>query len=113
MTIKTTFIIALLSLSLPAAAEFRTVSLAHEVALSDFRAPATVNGGVVFKECKTCTQKSVRATAETRYAVNGQSMELPKFREAIARVSDREGTTLTVLHHLESDTIVSIKVWIR
>jgi len=113
MTIKTTFIIALLGLSLPAAAEFQTVSLAYEIALSDFRAPASANGGVVFKECSTCEQKSVRATPDTSYLVNGRSLELAKFREAVARVSDRDGTTLTVLHHLESDTIVSIKVWIR
>ena len=41
MNIKKLLICTLLTLSLPVAAEFETVSRAYEIALSDFRVPAT------------------------------------------------------------------------
>ena len=46
MTIKTLLLATLLGLSLQAVAEFKTVALAHEVRLSNFRVPASPNAGV-------------------------------------------------------------------
>ena len=86
------------------------ISKAYEVALSDFRAPSTTNGGIAFKECEDCTLQMVRVTAGTRYSVNGKSLQLEAFREKLAAVHKREGALVTVLHHLESDTIESINV---
>jgi len=110
--IKTLIAATLLCVSLSAAGQGRIVSQAYELQLSDFRAPATENGGAAFKECSDCTRRIVRVTSGTRYAVNGQSLSLAKFREAIAQASDRDEKSVTVLHHLESDTIISIDVYI-
>ncbi|MDH3352325.1 MAG: hypothetical protein OEM60_09815 [Gammaproteobacteria bacterium] len=112
MKIKTLIAVTLLCLGFAAAAQDRIVSQAYEVALSDFRAPATENGGAAFKECRNCARRIVRVTSGTRYAVNGQSLSLEKFREAISKADDRDEKSVTVLHHLESDTIVSIDVYI-
>jgi hypothetical protein len=99
-----------LSLALPAAAEFTTVSRAYEVSIMDFRAPASVDGGLAFKGCAKCDTISARVTPNTRYQVDGKALPLEKFRQAAARIYNREAATIIVLHHLESDTIVSVSL---
>jgi hypothetical protein len=107
------FIAALvLSLALPVSAELEVVSLAHEIALSNFRAPATQNGGLAFKRCSDCKTNSVRVTSGTQYVVNGKAVRLEKFKEAVQSVRDPDAVTVIVKHHLESDTIVSVSVTI-
>jgi hypothetical protein len=114
MIIKKFIAITLLGLALLSTQAVATfgpvVSKAYEVALSDFRAPTTANGGIAFRECEDCTLQTVRVTAGTRYSVNGKSLKLAAFREMIAAVRKREDALVTVLHHLETDTIESINV---
>jgi len=112
MKTKSTLICALLLLSLSAAAEFKTVSLAYEVALSNFRVPATPSSGVIFRECTECNSKAVRVTADTLYKINGKAVTLKEFRKSVFRIRRRAETTVIVLHHLETDTIVSVSVTI-
>ena len=110
MNIRKLLICALLVISLPAVAKFTTISRAYELALSDLRVPATPNSGVIFKECAECNMVSVRVTPNTQYIVNGRSLPLKDFRKAVFQVTHRDTTPVTVLHHLESDTIVSVTV---
>lgn len=112
MNIKTLLIAILLGLSLPVAAEFTTVSLAHEVSLSNFRVPISHNSVVSFKICDDCDSQSVRATPKTQYVVNGHPVKLKEFRELVFKVTDRARTIVIVLHHLESNTVVSVSVTI-
>lgn len=102
--------IGVLAFALTANAEFQTVSRAYEIALSDFRVPATPSSAVIFKECSDCESRSVRVTPATRYELNGQTVELKDFRAGIFQVRDRTSVFLTVLHHLESDVVVSVSV---
>ena len=108
MKIKTLFAIVLLGIAV--AANGQVVSQAYEVALSDFRAPATENGSAAFKECGECERRLVRVTAATHYSINGKSLRLADFRKTITHTRNRGGVAVTVLHHLESDTIESIAV---
>ncbi len=110
MNIKFLVAVTLLCLGMSVAAAGEIVSLAYEVPLSEFRAPATTNGGASFRECSECERHLVRVTAATHYVVNGKSMQLEAFKDALMHASDRDEKTLTVLHHLESDTIESISV---
>ncbi len=110
MNIKTLFAVTLICLGLTAAAEDRIISLAYEVALSDFRAPVTPHGGADFKPCGTCERIIVRVTPATRYSVNGKSLRLEDFRKAVMQADDRDEKGVLVLHHLESDTIKLIDV---
>jgi len=110
MKIKTLIATTLLCLSFHAAAEDRVTSMAYEIALSDFGAPATANGGASFKQCSDCDRKVVRVTSSTRYSVNDKSVRLEDFRKAILQAEDRDKTPVIVLHHLESNTIVSLSV---
>ena len=116
MTIRKSIAITLLSIGLAFSTQAVATSLgpvisqAYEIALSNFRAPATTNGGVAFQVCDDCERMSVRVTAGTSYKVNGKAVKLEEFKKAIAYVSDRDEVVLTVLHHLESDTIEMIDV---
>jgi hypothetical protein len=112
MKIKLFLIALILGLALPAAAEFKTISRAYEVSLMDFTAPVGVNGGLAYKECAKCDTVSTRVTPDTRYQVNGHALPLDKFRQAVARINNRDAATIVVLHHLESDTIVSVSLTI-
>lgn len=110
MNIKKLLICALLVLSLPATADFETVSRAYEIALSDFRVPATPSSGVQFKECAECEYSIIRVTPYTQYRVNQRSVELKEFRKSIFEIRDRATTMVIVLHHLESDTVEAVSV---
>ena len=112
MKIKTLLTVTALCLGLSTAAADRIISQAYEVVLSEFTAPVTENGGATFKECGDCERRIVRVTSSTRYGVNGRAVTLDEFRRAIAQADDQDEKSVTVLHHLESDTIVSIDVYI-
>lgn len=108
---RTVLAILLLGLALPAAADFTVVTEAYEVALSNLRLPGTVNGTLTFRECDECSYRTVRVTAGTRYELNNEALTLEDFRKAVEDVRNPSDVTVTVLHHLESDTITGLKVW--
>jgi len=115
MKIKTLMAATLLSIGLTFATQSiaglgPVIAQAYEISLSKFQAPATVNGGVTFQECDECDRMNVRVTAATRYTINDKAVRLEDFKKAVAQVRDRDEVTLTVLHHLESDTIEMIAV---
>ena len=100
----------LLGLSFAASGEGRVISQAYEVPLSEFRAPATTNGGVTFKTCSTCAYITVRVGPGTTYTLDGDRIELEDLRGELQGIHDRDAVWVTVLRHLESDTVVSIAV---
>ena len=107
------FIIAMcLGMALPASADYVTIELAYEVALSDIRLPRSENGTIAFKECGTCQFKTKRLDPNARWLVNGQAVSLKKFREAVDRVADRDKEAVSVLHHLEKDRVTQISVYL-
>lgn len=112
MKIRTMLACTLLILSLPVAAEFVTESLAYEVALEDINVPATPSSGVMFRKCADCEYTTLRPTPHTRYLVNGKPVELKEFRKVVFGIRNRAKTYLVVLHHLESDRVVSVSVTI-
>jgi hypothetical protein len=112
MKIKTILVTALLMLSLSAAAEFTTIARAYEIALSNFRVPATPSAAAIFRQCDECDARAVRVTPSTLYVVNGQPVTLKEFRKSVFGIRRRVETTVIVKHHLETDTIVSVTVTI-
>ena len=110
MKLKILIAAALLSLALPAAADFKQVAEAYEVALSDVRLPRANGGTIAFKECATCEYKRLRIGSDMRYRLNGKDVTLKQFREAMATVEDREAEAVTVLHHLERNQVTAVSV---
>ena len=92
------------------AADFTTISEAYELALSDVTIPATPSSGIQFKRCSDCDVQTVRVTPNTRYSVNGEVLPLKDFRRRVFNISNRSTTFVSVLHHLESDVVLSVSV---
>ncbi len=105
-------VLGLLGLSLAAAADFRTITEAYEVDLSDLRLPRSENGNLTFKQCSDCEAQTLRVTSKTRYVLNDRDVALAEFKEQLERVRNRKDQIVSVLHHLESNTIKAIKVWL-
>ena len=105
-------VLVLLGLSLAAAADFRTISEAYEVALSDLRLPGSENGTLTFRQCSDCEVQTVRVTGKTHYVINDRDFALAEFKEQLKRVRNRQDQNVSVLHHLESNTIKAVKVWL-
>lgn len=104
------FAAIILTLSVSASADFKTISRAYEVPLSIFNVPVTHTGTISFGECRDCQFVSARLTVNTQFVVNGISVELKDFRAQAFQVRDRASTAVTVLHHLETNTITSISM---
>ena len=100
-------------LSLSASADFRTITEAYEVDLSDLRLPGSEYGMLSYKQCSDCEAQILRVTAKTRYLINDRDFALVEFKDQLRRVRNRKDSSVAVLHHLESDTITAIKVWLR
>ena len=103
---------AMIGLAMPAAADFTTVQLAYEVALSEVRLPRNENGTIAFKECEDCEYKTKRVSANIRFLVDGRSVSLAKFRQMTDRVADRDNEAVTILHHLEDNRVTEVSVYL-
>jgi len=112
MHIRKLLVLVLLGLSLAAAADFRTITEAYEVVLSDLRLPGGENGTLTFKQCADCEAQTLRVTSKTRYLINDHDFALADFKEQLKGVRNRKDQNVSVLHHLESNTIKAVKVWL-
>jgi hypothetical protein len=109
-TLRTFTICLALLISHLATADIKTIALASEVSLSEFRVPASVNGVASFKTCESCELQVVSVTSNTRYEINHRTVKLQEFRKSLSTVSNRDRKTVIVMHHLESDVITSISI---
>lgn len=110
MKIRILIAAIILAMSLPAAAQFRTVQQAYEVQLTNLRLPQSDVGTLGFRPCDGCDFVTKRLSEDTRFVLNGRSMSLEKFRRGLARVKQRQNQWVTVLHHLEKDRITKVEL---
>jgi len=110
MRIRQMLAVILLGVSLSAAADFKTITQAYEVALGDLRLPANTGGTLAFKQCPKCDAQALRVKSSTRYVLNGRTVTLQRFKERLSVVKNSDDVAATVLHHLESNTITGVKV---
>jgi hypothetical protein len=110
MRIQTTLIAVLLSLSFSVSAENHIINQAYEIALDELRLPGNVVGTVSFKDCAACETQTIRVTVDTRYILNGRDTTLDDFRKAVNTVPDKERNISTVIHNLQSDTVIAVHV---
>ena len=109
MHMRKLLVAALVVLSAPAAADFEKVIEAHEVRLDHLRLPGTAGGTLSFKACVECAWQTVRVSPDTRYEANGRAYTLEAFRQALQEVTDPDSEWLTVMQHLESNTITAVE----
>lgn len=111
MHIRLFAIASLACLSFAAAAENYIINQAYEVPVSELRLPGNVVGSVSFKECERCVMQTVRVTTNTEYLLNNRAVSLADFKVAVKSISDKRKNIATVIHHLQSDAIVSVHVF--
>ena len=109
---RTTLLLTALALAsttlvLPAHAAFEFVSKAYEIEANSFTPPTTLNGGLIVRPCSSCDSLRLRVTGDTTYTFDGEQMSLYRFRDALSR-TPADNLSIGVLHHLESDTVLSI-----
>lgn len=104
------FTALLLSLALPAAADFRTIVEGYEVSVNDIRLPQTKSGTIAFKRCGECAYQTKRIAGDVSWEVDGQAVSLEKFRLRLSEIRAYGEWTMTVGHHLERDVIVRVTV---
>ncbi len=110
MKFKVLIAAIILGVALPAMAQFRTVSKAHEVRLSDLRLPQNDGGTVAYKPCDECPYETKRTSSDAQWILDGNSLPLDKFKRSLMSITDRRNTAVTVLHHLESDRVTRVSV---
>lgn len=113
MKLKIATVMALLTLSWPSFGQFQIVELAHEVPLSEFVVPVTRNGNLTFRSCGDCKSFTARMTPQTRYIINDQDVDLREFRERVIPLGRSADHYLTVLQHVQDNTVTFISIDIR
>ena len=113
MKIKIILAALMLSLTLPATADFRTVQEAYEIALSNVRLPATKSGTIAFKKCNECPYLTKRVAADATWIINDKSTTLEEFRRRLSAMTEQSKKIVTVLHHLDKDEVTRVSIWIR
>ncbi|MGI9239085.1 MAG: hypothetical protein ACR2QZ_16920 [Woeseiaceae bacterium] len=101
---------AAVTFALPAFADFEVVSEAYEMSLVDVTVPPSRSGRLAFKECGDCETKSIRMAREARFLLNGRIVRFDGFRAAVQKIGNRSSASVTVKHHLASDTVTSVSV---
>ena len=109
MHMRTLLLAALVVLSAPAAADFETVVEAHEVRLDHLRLPGAAGGTLSFRPCLECPWQTVRVSPGTRYEANGRAYTLEAFRSELQKIADPESAWLTVMQHVETNTITAVE----
>lgn len=110
MKLKLIIAATLMVSALPTQADFVTISRAIEISPSRISVPTSENSRIAFSECEDCETISVRLTPQTRYSVNGQTVKFDKFRQSVLSAKSSENAGIILMHHLESDTVVSVTV---
>lgn len=110
---KTRLLLAamMIAFTLPALADFEVVSLSYEVSLADVVAvPPSQSSKLAFKECGDCEILSIRMANSARFVLNGRSVRYDNFRSAVQKIRDRSKASVSVRHHLASDTVTAVSV---
>lgn len=110
MRIQTVVIILLASMSFAASAENYIINQAYEIAVDELRLPGNIVGTVSFRDCNSCAQQTIPVTTSTRYVLNNRDVSLVDFRLALNTIADKSTNIATVIHHLQSNTIVALHV---
>jgi len=110
MRTQTTLFAVLLGLSFSVSADNYIINKAYEIALDGLQLPGNAVGSVSFKDCNACETQTVRVTVQTRYVVNDRDVTLVKFKQEVSTVADKKSNIATVIHHLESDSIVALHI---
>jgi len=99
-----------MALTTGALADIVRVSRAYELEPKLVNVPMSPSSSMLFSNCDGCETTSGQLNAQTRFSVDGKTVDFDKFCDAIRLAKRSEGSGILVLHHLESNAIVSVSV---
>jgi len=101
-----------MAFTLPALADFKTVARAYELEPELVNIPLTPSSRILFSECVGCEGTSAQLTAQTRFSVDGKNVGFEEFCDAIRLAKQSERSGIILKHHLESNTVVFVSVFL-
>ena len=96
--------------TLPAFAEYVTISRAYELDAAQVSVPVSANSRIQFSRCDQCEKRSAQLTEETLFTVGGETVNFQDFCDAMRLAKQSERTAMLLEHHLKSDTVISVSV---
>jgi len=104
-----------MALTAPAWADLVQISRAYELEPSRVNVPVSPSSSMFFSECAGCAATSGQLNAQTRFSVNGKTVDFEEFCDAIrlAKRSKEKRSGIVLLRHIESNAIVSVSVSLR
>ena len=112
MKLKVLISAILLSIAMPAMADWAVIQEAYEVDLDELRLPRNESGTIAFKTCESCDYMTKRVNSTTQYKLNGKPISLAKLQGAISEVANRSEKSAIVLHHLKKDQVTAVSVYL-
>ena len=112
MKFRTALLIALLGIALPAMADITTLINAVETSTSNVTVPTASSGHLSFKPCAVDCEEiiRVRLTPETRYVLNGATMEFIDFRREFYKLRRGSKNYALVSYDTQKNTVTSVRV---
>ena len=112
MNIKVITTLLMLAFAPLASADFVTVSRAYELEPEHVQIPVSTASNIRFSNCDGCKTESGQLTANTRFMVDGKTVSFEKFCDAMRLAKRSENAGIVLLHHLESNKIKSVSVFL-
>ena len=100
----------MMAFAAPALADFVRITRAYELEPELVVVPVTASSSMHFKNCDECETTSGQLNAQTRFSVDGKTVDFEEFCDAIGLAKQSEHSGIFLLHHLESNAIVSVSV---
>jgi hypothetical protein len=100
----------MLAFTLPALADFVTISRAYELEPEHVNIPLSPGSSMLFRNCDECEITSGQLTAQTRFSVDGETVDFLDFCDALRLAKQSETSGVFLQHHLESNAIESVSV---
>ena len=100
----------MMAVTAPALADFVAVSRAYELEPNLVNVPVSSSSSMSFSNCDGCETTSGQLNAQTRFSVDGETVDFEEFCDAIRLAKQSEHSGIFLLHHLESNAILSVSV---
>ena len=113
MTVRVILIAALLLVAQPALSQIVTAVAAMEASPANMILPGGTDGMMTFRPCDGDCDADyirVRLNANTRFTVNGKTVEFAEFRREFASIKRNPESYALVTYETKTNTVTSIQI---
>ena len=99
-----------MALTAPALADLVRITKTYELEPDLVNVPISPSSSMLFKNCDGCGTTSGQLNAQTRFSVDGKTVDFDELCDAIRLAKQSEKSLIFLLHHLKSNAIESVSV---